>query len=784
MKDSSHEIGGKAHGLNVLKHAGCRVPAFVALSASLFEPFLREDYTLREGWEKSEAIVRAQEVLAEAELFAVRSSALGEDGKLHAHPGMCDTLTKVKPENLLTAIEKVVQSAGSSRVYAYRSNLGLSSRLKPAVVIQEWIEADQSGVLFTTYPSYPNELLIHSVDGPGEALVQGELDPAEVAFDKSSQQVYWSHIPAGETSLSNVLLQELYDTSTRLEADLGYPLDIEFCIVKDQIYWLQLRPITTTAVDQIVLDNANIQESYCGVTSELSFSFAQRAYETVYRQTMLTLGLSRSKVESQKEVVENLLYHHQGRVYYNINNWYKGLQLLPSFRQNKSDLERMMGLENPVSFVVNSQLTVWQMLRRLPSLSINAIRLLLAFRRLPKDTIRFKEHFENVFERFQNGDPNHFSEEDCKLWYDTLNNELLERWEVPIINDFYVMMKNGKAHRRLEKMGVSDPDVWLQDNLHHESTLPSMAPMLGLQSLAHEAKGQKDLLEELRAGRPDLFERLSNRYPEFYASIQAYIKQYGDRVMGELKMECVTMRVDPFLLLRYLRPMLDQESSFSVSSSSKESPSWIAPLRDGIFRREALRLQRTRLFGMYRSINRRMEAMLLAKGILEQPNDIFLWRIEELEAYWQSGQVVSKADLLSRRAQFVKWQADEPPGRVYLPGRVLTSTLASADDTDWQGQAAVAGQAEGEVVCVSGPDDYAPLEGKILCALRTDPGWVPLFPGCKGIIIERGSSLSHSVIVLRELGIPTIINVSGITQALSTGDKVRIDGSTGKIERS
>ncbi len=783
MKDSSHEIGGKAHGLNVLKHAGCRVPAFVALSASLFEPFLREDYTLREGWEKSEAIVGIQEVLAKAELFAVRSSALGEDGQQHAHPGMLDTLTKVKPDNLLTAIEEVVRSAGSSRVKAYRSNLDLSSRLKPAVVIQEWIEADQSGVLFTTYPPYPNELLIHSVDGPGEALVQGERDPAEVAFDKSSQQVYWSHIPEGETSLSNALLRELYDTSTKLEAELGYPLDIEFCIVNDQIHWLQLRPITTPAVDQIVLDNANIQESYCGVTSELSFSFAQRAYETVYRQTMLALGLSRSKVDSQKEVVENLLHHHQGRVYYNINNWYKGLQLLPSFRQNKSDLERMMGLENPVSFVVNSQLTFWQMLKRLPSLSINAIRLLWGFKRLPKEAIRFEQHFEEVFERFYEDEPNHFSEEKCQAWYNTLNHELLERWEVPIINDFYVMMKNGKAHRRLEKMGVSDPDAWLQDNLHHESTLPSMAPMLGLQTLAHEAKGQRDLLEELRAGRPDLFEILSNRYPEFYASIQAYIKQYGDRVMGELKMEIVTIRVDPFLLLRYLRPMLDHESSFSVTSTSKESPSWITPLRDGIFRREALRLQRTRLFGMYRSVYRRMDAILLSKGILEKEGDIFLWRIDELEDYWQHRQVVPISVLQKRRAQLEKWQKDEPPGRVYLPGRVQTAAVASPDDTEWQGQAAVAGIAEGEVVCVSGPDDYAPLEGKILCALRTDPGWVPLFPGCKGIIIERGSSLSHSVIVLRELGIPTIINVPGITQALSSGDKVRIDGGTGKAER-
>jgi pyruvate,water dikinase len=95
----------------------------------------------------------------------------------------------------------------------------------------------------------------------------------------------------------------------------------------------------------------------------------------------------------------------------------------------------------------------------------------------------------------------------------------------------------------------------------------------------------------------------------------------------------------------------------------------------------------------------------------------------------------------------------------------------------------VAGTAAGEVVCIAGPGDLRELRGKILCALRTDPGWTPLFPGCRGVIIERGSSLSHSVIVLRELGIPTIINVPGISASLRTGDRVQLDGQAGTLQR-
>jgi pyruvate,water dikinase len=68
-----------------------------------------------------------------------------------------------------------------------------------------------------------------------------------------------------------------------------------------------------------------------------------------------------------------------------------------------------------------------------------------------------------------------------------------------------------------------------------------------------------------------------------------------------------------------------------------------------------------------------------------------------------------------------------------------------------------------------------------VCALRTDPGWAALFPMCRGVIIEKGSSLSHSVILLRELGIPTIINVPDVTKHLQTGQRIRINGQTGEI---
>jgi phosphoenolpyruvate synthase/pyruvate phosphate dikinase len=73
--------------------------------------------------------------------------------------------------------------------------------------------------------------------------------------------------------------------------------------------------------------------------------------------------------------------------------------------------------------------------------------------------------------------------------------------------------------------------------------------------------------------------------------------------------------------------------------------------------------------------------------------------------------------------------------------------------------------------------------GDILVAERTDPGWILLFPAASAVVVERGSVLSHSAIVARELGLPAVVSVPGLTAWLQTGDRISIDGSTGLVRR-
>ena len=88
---------------------------------------------------------------------------------------------------------------------------------------------------------------------------------------------------------------------------------------------------------------------------------------------------------------------------------------------------------------------------------------------------------------------------------------------------------------------------------------------------------------------------------------------------------------------------------------------------------------------------------------------------------------------------------------------------------------------EGIVKYVTEPED-ADIEGYILMAKRTDPGWTVLFPMAKAIIIERGSVLSHSAVIAREMGITLVVGIRGLTKRIEDGMRIRVDGIRGTVE--
>ncbi len=813
-------VGGKALGLFRLQEKGFRVPDFFVLPASVFSSYLNNKQNILSQAQKSEVLTILDTWHWKEEGVAVRSSIAGEDGLDHAFPGMMDSFLNVKDESgLWKGIEDVVQSAWSDRAMAYRREKQIAGSIVPAVIIQQQIKAELSGVVFTVNPVYPREMAIHTVSGLGIGLVSGAVAPTEIYLDRSSGKIIHQQIPAqqeryvthsaggvecikseGDGQLSPALTTALYQTCLQVEQHMGTAQDIEFCVVHDLIYLLQSRPITSPVAAQTIYDNSNIQESYCGVTTPLTFSFARRAYATVYTQTMQALGLRQQTIEAHQNLVENLLGLVKGRIYYNINNWYRGLQLLPSFRQNKEDMERMMGLLEPVDFIEDQQKSLLQKVRLVPRLLMNLGRLLYSFSRLEESTSAFQTHFKQYFEQFYTMPLHQMTL--AGLWQqkEQLDRTLLHRWTTPIINDFYVMMKNGAALRMLKKSTPTHAEETLKrqisgdrrpgdrihgDRIHGDPEIDSLKPTLELIALANTAKKDSDLCALLSHTTDDLHDKVAARFPGFFAEVQQYIHRYGDRTVGELKLETITMRVNPQIFYHYLNNYLSTDVAFSLHTTppaplASAQQKKLEPLKKGIRRRESMRLERTRLFGMYRTLFRLIGQQFARQGILAQASDVFYLEEEEIASLIQSP-TNTKAAIEERKHQYKKWEDEMVPSRVIVPSRAVANPDAGTSKDHLQGEPCVPGKVKGEAILISRPDDDLSVKGKIICALRTDPGWAALFPVCKAVLIEKGSSLSHSVILLRELGVPTIINIPGLTQSVSTGMIIELDAGTGEI---
>jgi pyruvate,water dikinase len=225
----------------------------------------------------------------------------------------------------------------------------------------------------------------------------------------------------------------------------------------------------------------------------------------------------------------------------------------------------------------------------------------------------------------------------------------------------------------------------------------------------------------------------------------------------------------------------------------------LAAARRGVRNRENLRFARTRIYGLLRELVNAVGARFAAAGILDDARDVYLLALDEVWDYVR-GTAVS-VDLRglaeARRREWAAYREDAaamPDDRFVTYGlpyhrnrfkarrRAGGAAAAAADGAALAGIPSSPGVVEGEVKVVRSPQDDLRLAGEILVAGRTDPGWVPLYPSVSGLLIERGSILSHSAIVAREMGIPTIVSIPGLLDRLASGDRVRMDGSAGTVE--
>ena len=222
---------------------------------------------------------------------------------------------------------------------------------------------------------------------------------------------------------------------------------------------------------------------------------------------------------------------------------------------------------------------------------------------------------------------------------------------------------------------------------------------------------------------------------------------------------------------------------------------WIlGQARSRVRDRENLRFERTRLFGRVRRIFVELGKRFHADGILEDPRHIFWLEKDEIFGFVEG--TASSTDLRGlaavRRAEFERWQSSEPPADRFetrgmvghaQPCRSTAVPPVVPEGDSLKGVGCCPGVVRGTVRVITDPRGAVIRQGEILVAERTDPGWIMLFPACSGLLVERGSLLSHSAIVAREMGIPAVVSLAGLTAWLTTGDLVEMDGASGTVRK-
>ncbi len=793
--NETHLLGGKGAALAKLGALGFDVPPWFAIPPDAsFSP--------------SELSVELETLGSSP--FAVRSSGSMEDGAGHSFAGQFESYLDVAAYQISQKITQVRASANSESVVSYCREHNLPPPTVPTVLVQRMIDPSCAGVAFSADPvtGHRRTSIISAVPGTGEKLVSGEADGETWKIDRFGKIT--------ESPPNPILTPDdaarVARLARRCETACGIPQDIEWAIDKEGRLWLlQSRPITTLSTipdpaDPLrVWDNSNIAESYGGVTTPLTFSFARRIYESAYREFCVLMAVPKSRIAHSDDVFPQMLGLIRGRVYYNLVSWYRVLALLPGFRLNRAFMEKMMGVSEPLPDEIVATIVAQNTGGRLSD-SLALVRTCVGLVRqllgLPRQISRFQARLDQALSK-PPLPPSEMSGDELVFHYRDLERQLLRKWDAPLVNDFFAMIFYGVLGRLCAKWAGDDTGTLQNDLLLDSGEIISAEPPRRIMAMAALAAEQPGLPEYLADHAIPIPKKLATirENTALNESFERYLTDFGDRCMEELKLESPTVRDDPSSLLISIGSMAMRPPPAAAEKREMPAvklPPWKRPIfhyvlrqaRERIRCRENLRFERTRLFGTVRTILREIGNRLHADQLLARPEDIFYLELGEiLSAYETTGTTADLSQIASlRRAEFTNYETtQDPPDRFQTRGPIHRHTHFEATsapptgESSLKGTGACSGIVRGRVRVVLDPRGARLEPGEILVARQTDPGWVVLFPAAAGLLVERGSLLSHSAIVSRELRLPCVVSLPGITTTLKTGDLVEMDGASGTV---
>ena len=800
--------GGKGKNLVQLVRHKLPVPAFYIVSPQALEQaYLKHwgvsvdldiksnvsDLAERVRLSYKSSLLDLNQTLAHAASFAVRSSAADEDGK-KSFAGQLSSFLNVEAEQVLEKVFAVFASGFERRVLAYRKLNRLGEALIPSVVVQGMVPAQCAGVIFSFDPvNIANKKVVVSVTkGLADKLVDGAVDGTTLYLNRKEKASFQSN-----ELMSAAEQRRLLQLLEQCEELFAGPQDIEFALSGGEIYLLQARAITTTTnlVETRVFDGSNIQESYPGITSPMTFSFIKNAYQEVYKSFCRLMGVSEKTIQAEADLFGTMLSYIDGRVYYNLASWYRLMALLPAYKTNRSFMEGMMGLSQSASevnaFDGKNNNSIFDQL--------NTVKAVVCI------TTNFLQ-LNNQIGDFNSRLDLALADQDIKACnldqlyshYRSLQCQLLSNWQAPVSNDFFAMVSFGILNKLVSKDKNEDGQYLYNLLLQDHGGIISAAPPKIIAQIASLIQGDKELCQVMVTRNQALSQELLARHSEAYALYLDYLEKFGDRSIGELKLEVKSVSDDPSVLLNTIGSLALSSNSDKVKLVTKQEKPAKAGLlvklaasqtKQLLAQRENLRFARTRVFGRVRKIVVAMGCRLVEHDKIDNVDDIFYLTIDEVLGFIDGTAVSTnlRALIAVRQEESAKFASSAAERLVFVgatglkQSNMLRETSSEKSPNQLKGLGASAGITRGRARVIRNPEIEMLEPGEILVADRTDPGWIVHFATCKGIVVAHGSLLSHTAIVARELSIAAVVSCKGVMEMVNSGDLIEVNGFTGEV---
>jgi len=760
-------IGGKARGLDLLARHGFPVPkGFVMTQMDSID---------------EEAVFQAFDAL-NVKQVSVRSSASNEDQSNISNAGQYETCLFIDRTRLMDSIRRCLASADSSRVqdYARHFELGKASM---NIVIQEMVDSDKAGVLFTAGPNNGSAILIEAVEGQGENLVSGQVSAHRYEISRKNYR------PCSDDLLSEAEIRLLYETGKSIRTEFGEDKDIEWALKDGRLFLLQMRPITTEIIDIEEFDRdddvsghlftkRNVGEMMPGAVTPLTLSTSAKAIDYGMRYMLYLAGVYDSPYD---EKPLRLISSISGHLFFDMNLLYNMYAKVGVANPQDMNLSIMGEYHDypPVTAPFSNRFVR----------AVNSVKFLKYVLSGHKAMGKFDKLLTNV----------HFPETNAyRELYKSIDANLAYLDE-SLIYHYASSSYSGSATSTLYHMVnqfFPDKNAYQSFLSHLLSSIPGIesADILSrLQEIAICLKGKEPGVKDFSAD--ELLAFIKND-AEINGMYQDFLARHGHRCIKEAELRNKPWRENEIPLMQYLlsivkSPMnlshgeekIDFRREFSFIGNPLLKAAAIAyakKARQAVVDREYTKSRLIEIIDLFKTQYARLANLLQADNLLPDSDLIYFLTHEEI------GKLIDgDAGLLSkavRRRKALAIQEELSFDDIYIGKPVANVFDAGNHDGLITGVPVSNGECEGIVRIVNSADDANKLQkGEIMVARFTDIGWTPYYSIVNGLVTEIGSSLSHGAVVAREYGLPTIVNVKGATKLLKSGDRIAMNASKGTI---